>query len=302
MISVAAVLLAAIAAALIIGEIKLQKRNAEFREKYTITASLASIYEDKVKIIDYSDGSVEYMSFEDYTLISEKEIIVKLGNEVFSFRNGEKEFLFSSEHDAWNRYLRIGDEIYFIAWETYYENHWDDEFLWVYKDGKIEKAMERPVSWNILPYGDDLIFTNNYNEIMIFDTETGNVEKICGGTAVCWKEEGKSFFYFDSRGIHLYDMETKTKEELILINEFDSYDENINLQQTAIYNEKDEVLNDCILFHADFHFTAGIYDVGRDEFISEREYSYGMGIERKIPLVGYNSGRWATGYPIEWIY
>lgn len=292
----------AVTASLIISNaIKTKKENLAFQEKYAISSSLAGIYEGKVKIIDYSDGSVEYMSFEEYSDFSGEEIIVQVENDVFSFENGEKTFLFSTEHRA-RGIFRLGDAVYFEAEEIGDTDPFAKKFLWKLKNGKIEKAIDIPIErGSVLIYGDDLIFSGEGHIVYLYDTKTESRENICAGYSICWKEEGKSFFFCASDGIHLYDLETETSEDMILLKDFGSNDLEINLQYRTIYNEKDKVLNKCVLFHEDFHFTVGLYYLEYDEFVSEREYTYKMEIEREKFLIGYNSDRWLISEPLGWI-
>lgn len=194
-----------------------------------------SFNSENVKCYDFSNGKVTTTDTEEYCKNNAKTIIcTEFKNNKYNILritpNG-KDTICTYDNFITSNILEHNDILYFSACKNT-KNIFQKSYLYSLKDDISEKLYEHEVIGDILQYDNIIIFTDMYNEdIISYNIETGNFEKICDGKFQCWKEYKKSIFINTDNKLSILDIKSKKVTQL-----------DIDIIRPIAYNDKEKIL------------------------------------------------------------
>ena len=249
---------------------------SQFRNKFALSSELVILDGEEATIISLSDGKRKTVPFSEVgEYIDETEFITNAGKIYYKESDTFRELL-STEFEVEQRPIVLGDTIYFMAEEPNDSSFFPDNYLWKYQNGNIEKAYSRPlVNANaILSYDSKILFVendDNTGRILCLDTISGEIKEVCSGDSICWKEDGKSFFYAPETGyLAVFDLDSLSSTFI---------GENIDIFASPVYNEEENVL--LVFCHNEYSsaypaITTAFYYLDSNEYVYFSKYLKNM--------------------------
>lgn len=207
----------------------------QIQQHNTIETSVLYINNNSINISNFKSKTSQKILFQEYIDSAKEDFIMHDSKNIYLFEDNNWNNFYIADYLIEEKPVKINDLIFFVSSDPKENSQFPDRFIWSFCNGKIDKFSNYDIAENsaILAYEDNLIFVEG-NNIICKNIYSGKQSVLAKGSYICWKEEGKSFFYQAfAEGLSVYDIDLGEKSLI---------DKEINLLSSPIYDSKDDVL------------------------------------------------------------
>lgn len=209
------------------------------------------------------------MKLQDYSVASGENDILHDEHNIYIFVDGKWKQIILTDYYIEEKPIKINGSIFFVATDPKDESQFPERYIWEYRNGEVEIFSISSIldGSAVIADGNDLIFASG-TRIFRKNTVSREQETLVKGGYICWKEEGKSFFYSAiGKGLALYDLDSN---ETFIINE------KIYLTTSPIYDSKNNVLyfacDNPKNWSSNVKAVRGFYFLENDRFVTQNYY------------------------------